>query len=137
MGNVPSPFSTQQITILKVELSYSVRLHVAFMEQLIETVLTITPLLATPYARFVIIILIYHGQIHLVLLEFSTAFKISNIIKNSAITVSQCKGPSKSSLKDFWPQIMLKCSFSRNSAHPEFLPLIGYTTVGLPTALAK
>ena len=140
-----SPFSTQQITILKVVFGNFGTLRLTLLpahspKSVAGRLLPRVPFFVasrTFLARFFRNMSTHCCRIHSMLLKFSKGSHFSKVSKNSATTISQCRGPSGCGFKQFCPGIMDQCFFSRNPATPSFFHLLNALKLGCPILLAN
>jgi len=134
------PFETQWITTVNVLFGNSGRLLLAFLpvcspKSVAGCLLPRLPFfLASPISVtcFFKNISTHCQGMHSALSKLTNGSQFSNVTKKSATTISQCRGPSWTCFNRFYPRIMNRCFFSRNSATHTVFHLLNALKLGCP-----
>jgi len=139
------PFRIRQITTMEVVFGNSGRWPVALLPTRSPKFVASRLLPRLPFflasrtslAHFFKNISTHCCRIHSALSKFSKGSHVSKVSKNSATTVSQCRGPSRICFKRFCPRIMHQCFFSKNPATHTFFHLLNVLKLGYHILLAN
>jgi len=117
-------FNTQLITTMNVVFGNAGRLLLAFLLMRSPESVTGCLLPRLPFFLASRILLVHFlknisthcWRIHSALSKLSNGSQVLNVSKESATAISQCRGPSRTCSKWFYPRIIDQCFFSKNPA---------------------